>query len=61
MGNGHYDEFLEDFRGHLDRLERTTWPIDVEVHEPAVHWLRPKFAGLRPDQDAHDVVRERPR
>lgn len=45
VGTGYDEEFLEEFRGRLDRLERKTSPFDGDVHESGVHWVRPKYVG----------------
>jgi bifunctional non-homologous end joining protein LigD len=45
VGTGFDDDFLEEFRGRLDRIERKTSPFDDEVDEGDAHWVRPEIVG----------------
>ena len=42
---GFDEEFIEEFRGRLDRVERKTSPFDDDVRESEVHWVRPRCVG----------------
>jgi bifunctional non-homologous end joining protein LigD len=46
VGTGYDDEFLESFRGRLDRLSRTTSPFAGSVKMSGdVTWVTPKLVG----------------
>lgn len=46
-GTGYSDEFLKEFRGRLDRIERKTpaFAKDNDLPAKGVHWVQPKYVG----------------
>jgi len=45
VGTGYDNDFLEDFSGKLQNIERKTCPFASEPKEKGAHWVTPKYVG----------------